>query len=233
MSKNNEHIWIPFTDLMSVLMLVFLLLIVIILSLIPREDLESKLKVKEFEQVTLDLYEELDKALSPKKEEWGIEVSEDLTVKFNNTEVLFNQDSSLIRKEFEKILDEFIPIYFTIINKEKYNESVKEVKIEGHTAATSPIHNTYIKTVKLSQDRSRSILEYILNHSWFTNLSEKNSNKIIFWLSPNGFGYGRAVDKFGEYVYHSNNTISPISRRVEFRIITSTDELVEEIIKRN
>ena len=184
-------------------------------------------------QISVDnLYNELSSAFSGKYEEWGIRVLDDLTIKFENTDIIFDRDSVVIKKEFRNILDEFIPKYFNILNKIKYSGRIKEIKVEGHTAAKSPIHNTYIKTVQLSQGRARAILEYIRNGEYFQGLNTTYKNKITFWLSANGFGYSRALDDSNKFVYHTGNKISPNSRRVEFKIVTNSDELVENLIKR-
>ena len=48
----------------------------------------------------------------------------------------------------------------------------------------------------------------------------------------NGLGNGRTLDKNGEFTYDSKQLISPNSRRVEFKVVTTSDELIEEIISK-
>ena len=210
-------------------MLIFLLVVVLILSVIPQEDLSTNIKVEEFQIVLDDLYEELNAALADKQDEWGVRVLTDLTIKFENPDILFDKDSTVIKNELKTILDEFIPIYLSIVSKKKYEGKIKEIKIEGHTAAVSPIHNTYIKTIYLSQERARRILEYILQSAYFQSLTKVEQEKTIFLLSANGFGYGRAIDVGGEFVYKTKKPISRNSRRVEFKVVTNSDELVKQL----
>ena len=231
MSKKNENIWIPFADLMTSLMLIFLLIVVLIFSIIPQEDITNKVELESYKSVLDDLYKELNNAFTHKQEEWGIRVLQDLTIKFENPDILFDRDSPLIKEDFKSILDEFIPQYLSILNKEKYKEKIKEIKIEGHTAAESTIYNTYIKTVRLSQERSLSILQYIRESQYFKNLDKDSKDTATFLLSANGFGYGRAIDSSNNFVYNTKHKISSNSRRVEFKIITNSEELIKNLIK--
>ena len=230
MSTRNQNIWIPFADIMTALMLIFLLIVVLIFSTVLQKGSPTEITLKEFEVVLDDLYDELHIAFADKRDEWGVRISDDLTIKFENPQILFDQDSSVIKEEFKVILDEFVPTYLSIVNKEKYHEKIKEIKIEGHTASPTPAYSTYIETVTLSQNRARNILEYILEHSYFKSLTESSQKRITFLLSANGFGHGRAIDSNNRFVYNTGKLVSPNSRRVEFRIVTNSDELVKQLV---
>lgn len=233
MATRNQNIWIPFADSMTALMLIFLLIVVLLFSIIPQKDLTTEAKLEGYEILLDELYNDLNDAFEKKQEEWGVRVLEDLTIKFENPNILFDRDSVVIKREFRDILDEFIPIYLSIIRKEKYEGRIKEIKVEGHTAATSDVHDTYIKTIELSQGRAREVLAYILDHPYFENLSESEKRKVIFLLGAHGFGYGRAIDRNNNLVYNTNNPISPNSRRIEFRIVTGSDDVLKELIEKN
>lgn len=233
MAIKNQNTWIPFADTMTALMLIFLLIVVLIFHTIPQEDLVAKRTVGEFEAVFGELYTELQATFSDKRDEWGIRVLEDLSITFENTDILFDRDSAVVKDEFKELLDDFIPTYLAIVGSEKYDGTVKEVKIEGHTAAATPLHNTYIKTIRLSQDRARNILTYILQGTYFKQLPKEQQEKVIFLFSANGFGYGRAVDDQGNFVYNTKRSVSSQSRRVEFKIVTNSDELMQQLIKTN
>lgn len=57
-STRNQNIWIPFADNMTALRLIFLLIVVLIFTIIPEEDLSADIKLKEFEIVLDELYED-------------------------------------------------------------------------------------------------------------------------------------------------------------------------------
>ena len=148
-----------------------------------------------------------------------------MSIKFENPDVLFGYLSSQISPQFQSILSEFVPLYLGIINKPEYADKIKEVRIEGHTGAW----DDYIFTIKLSQERSNSVLAYILSSSYFADLRREDQEKVKFWLTANGLGNGRMLDSGGNFTYHSKNGISANSRRVEFRVVTTSEELIDKI----
>ena len=236
MSKKSDDTWVPLADLMSALMLVFLLIIVLFLIILPVKSFSENLEVQKFERVNVLIYQDLQETFSKYNEQWGIEIGKDLSIKFNNPNIIFERDSTDIKNSFKFILNEFTPLYIGIINKQEYINNIKEIKIEGHTGLPSQKFDTYIETVKLSQDRARAILEYILLNASFQNLPITQKQKIEFWLSANGFGYSRALNSNNRFVYGKageGGNVSPISRRVEFRIITDTESLIKEFKESN
>ena len=64
-------------------------------------------------------------------EQWDAELLGDMTIRFNNPEVLFKTGSDKIRPKFAEILEDFIPRYTSIILSEKFKDSIKEIRIEG------------------------------------------------------------------------------------------------------
>lgn len=222
--KSRRAIWIPYADVMAALVLVFILLI--IFFAINNEESEASLGsanqsdlMVPVSTLVLELYSELDRSVVNKYDEWGIRLLDDLTITFENPVVLFEQDSHLIKQEFQNILDEWTPVYFSIVAKDKYRNIIKEVKIEGHTARKSPVHNSYIRTVELSQHRARSILDYIMRTSYFQSLPLYEQNRLEYMVSANGFGYGRAIDDDYVPVIVSGKPVSHKSRRVLFKVI--------------
>jgi len=226
MSSRQVTNWISLSDMMTGLMLVFLLIAVLSISQVVVREQERQDLLDEYDLSKEEIYSDLEDTFGEKKTEWGIEIDRDLSIKFQNPDVLFGYLSADISPEFSLILEEFIPLYLGIINKEKYQDKIKEVRVEGHTADW----DDYMFTVKLSQERANAVLSNILNNSYYNNLDVKTKDKIKFWFTANGLGNGRTLDKEGEFTYYSNKDIGTNSRRVEFRIVTTSDELIEEII---
>lgn len=56
-----------------------------------------------------------------------------------------------------------------------------------------------------------------------------------YWFTANGLSYGKALNKDGEYALISKKSKidKEKSRRVEFRIITTGDEVLENFVKKN
>jgi len=156
-----------------------------------------------------------------------------LVIKFENPDLLFETDDANLKDEYRSILDEFVPLYIGIVNKQEYKDRIKEVRIEGHTADVSEAYPTYMSTISLSQNRSNSVLEYVLESNFFQSLDSADQDKLRFWFSANGLGNGRTLDQNNQFTYRTNAPISPNSRRVEFRILTDSETLIDEIFKQD
>ena len=223
--KEPRMNWLSLADMMTGLMLVFLLIAILFIS-------QTQSNIQKYKSVKSEIYQELKEAFKTKEEAWQMTISEkNLTIVFNNPRALFRQDSSIITSDYKEILDEFIPVYLGIINKDEYRDNIREVRIEGHTANTSAVYNSYISTVKLSQDRAREILKYIRGSKTYMEIDSLGQAKFEFWFTANGYGKGRAVDSSGDFVHDSNEKISQKSRRVEFRIVTNSEQLIDEIFR--
>ena len=92
----------------------------------------------------------------------------------------------------------------------------------------------YIANVILSQQRALSVLRYLRKMPSYQQYSEEQRSLLEFWFTANGLSYGKAVDNAGNYINKSHNEIDKdMSRRVEFRIITSGDEVLENFVNKN
>jgi outer membrane protein OmpA-like peptidoglycan-associated protein len=111
-------------------MLVFLLLSIFVMAEIQKKDNEKKIILIEYNNSKDDLYKELKKAFEEKKDEWQMEIEDDLTIKFTNPDVLFEANDSKLRIRFKNILEEFVPKYLSIINEAVYKDKIKEIRIE-------------------------------------------------------------------------------------------------------
>ena len=57
-------------------------------------------------------------------------------------------------------------------------------------------------------------------------------NTLQFWLTANGLSFGRTVDLNDSLTYFTQNKIDKQkSRRVEFKIVTTSEQLIEEVLK--
>jgi len=154
------------------------------------------------------------------------ELDEDLSFRFNNTDVLFDRGEADIKPEFQAILNDFFPRYVRIITQEPYRDDILEVRIEGHTSTSwygaKDEDEAYIRNMDLSQKRTRSTLEYVLelpavkdSKSWLKN-----------YLTANGLSSAKVIrDAAG--VEDGER-----SRRVEFRVRTDAEGRIATILDR-
>lgn len=164
-------------------------------------------------------------------------IGKDLSMKFNNPTVLFDQGSYELTPGFKSILNEFLPRYFNILLNDSLRTKIKEVRIEGHTDDVpfpTLDSDPYIANVILSQQRALSVLRYFRGMNEFKNYSDKQKRLLEFWFTSNGLSFGKSLDDKGEYTLISGKDIDRnLSRRVEFRIVTSGDEVLENFVKKN
>ena len=68
--------------------------------------------------------------------------------------------------------------------------------------------------------------------AYFKNLPEKKVELLQYWITANGLSYGRTLDDNKKLTAETNLPINmEFSRRVEFRIVTTSDKLVEKVIQ--
>lgn len=234
MAKKDSY-WIPLADLMTVLMVIFLFMAISYMVVIKKKQDNQNKIFKEYEETKLGLFKELDSTFRKDAERWNLKLDKDLSIKFTNPQVLFDEGSSDIKPEFKIILSEFLPKYLGVVMQDKYKSKIGEIRIEGHTN-TKPINKTadpYIDNMELSQNRARNVLSYLRTQDCFTTLGNDKKARLQYWLTANGLSFGRTVDASDSLSFYSGNQIdNDKSRRVEFRIVTTSDEIIKEAIKK-
>jgi outer membrane protein OmpA-like peptidoglycan-associated protein len=223
MEQNNQTHWIPLSDLMTGLMMVFML---IAASFMLRVEQTTTLVVKEYQETKSNLSRALQKEFAQNLKQWNAEMLGDMTIRFKDPNVLFDTGSSTIKPAFKEILKDFIPRYIKLVTAEKYKNSIKEIRIEGHTskrwASNTDELTAYIKNMRLSQERSQSTLEYILSLSSLG----KNQAWIRQNLTANGFSSSKPIIRENGIIDDER------SQRVEFKIVTNADDRMQAIAEK-
>lgn len=227
--KNNDNVWSSISDLMSGLMIVFLFTSVIFMSKVIDENKNIKNQqqtveniVTTYEESKTNIYEDLYNEFEADMDKWDMEVDKDGTIRFKEPEVFFDTGESEIKDQFKDTLNSFFPRYINLIYK-NYKDKVTEIRIEGHTSSEweeeTDTKTAYFKNMELSQDRTRNVLEYVMN---MESLSEYE-DWLIDNITANGMSYSNRI-------YKDNVEDKEASRRVEFRVITNSEETIDEII---
>lgn len=231
MSKHN--IWMSVSDLMTGLMVIFLF---IAIAYIYRVQ-QNQTVLTDYVDTKNKLHDKLISEFAEDTLKWQMAIGKDLSMKFNNPTVLFAQGSWMLTPQFKEILDEFLPRYFHILLNDELKSSIKEIRIEGHTdtvAYPSLDMDPYLANVILSQRRALSVLRYFRQMPAFEQFTQQQRQLLEFWFTANGLSYGKSLDRDGAYALHSGKPIDlELSRRVEFRIITSGDEILEKFVDKN
>jgi outer membrane protein OmpA-like peptidoglycan-associated protein len=232
--KITDSNWISFSDIMTGLMVIFMFIAISYIVEVQKRQNKRNEIFEEFKRTKDTLYVELMKEFNDDFQKWQVELDKDLSIKFTNPEVLFASGETDINSYFQQILNDFLPRYFEIILKPKYKDKIAEIRIEGHTdtvPAPKFDKDPYIGNIILSQLRSTQVIKHLRSLEYYNNLSQEDEYLLQFWITSNGLSFGRTLDDNKKLTFYSNQRINnKFSRRVEFRIITTSEKLVEKVI---
>lgn len=229
--RPQEDHWIPLSDLMSGLMMIFLLVAIVFMVQVKRDEaavVEAQNRVKSIVVLYTDLraklYNDLETEFRDDFQKWRASLGRDLSIRFGEPSIQFDTGASLIKPGFAAILDDFFPRYVRILTSQPYRDAIEEVRIEGHTSSIwkdKTPEQAYYENMRLSQDRTRSVLEYVFS------LSRVRDQ--LSWLLPrvtaNGLSSARRI-------FLSNGGEDFVaSQRVEFRVRTNAEDRLAQVLK--
>ena len=220
----KQNYWLSISDMMSGLMLIFLFISVSYMVYANNQKDKVKRIAIAYQELRHDIYKELYDAFKYDLINWNAELdSQKLAVRFKAPEVLFVQGSDELNERFRNILREFFPKFIGILVKSKYMQNIEEVRVEGHTSSewkqSFSADEVYLKNMELSQDRTRSVLSYIL---LLENLIDKKD-----WLKKHLTANGLSSSKL---ILVDGKEDPDKSRRVEFRIRTDAERQIQKIL---
>ena len=194
---------------------------------------EQDIIFEEFKAVQENLYQELLGQFKSDFKNWNMTLDRDLSIRFTNVDVLFGQGDYNITPRFAAILNDFLPRYFDVLRKEKYRDKLMEIRIEGHSNDDQMIkpgydRHPYIGNVQLSQERARSVMKHFMQSAYFKGMRPSEQAQLEFWLTANGLSYGQMLNTNGQLVKEFGGAPDKEkSRRVEFRIVTAMENVIE------
>ena len=233
--RETEEHWVSISDVMAGLMVIFLF-IAISYMLNVRLKADEIIVYKNEVEKLLDAYKNLQAALykelrsefegSPTKKTqfrtvWRGHLDME-TIRFKKP---FRQGDDTVPTAFKNVLRNFFPRYIAILTKPEYRGEIAEIRIEGHTSSewfdAVGVDVAYYNNMELSQDRARNVLQYVLEirHPKIT----QNKEWIKKYLTANGLSSSKLIFD------SSGNQNREASRRVEFRVVTKSEKLINEI----
>ena len=220
----EEH-WIPLSDLMTGLMMLFMLIAVIFMVKVEADAKKITNIALIYNAMKAELYLDLRDEFESDLTKWGAELDIDLTVRFKEPEVLFDTGRDSLKPRFVQILDDFFPRYVKILANEKYRKSIEEIRIEGHTSSVwhgaKSRDDAYFLNMALSQSRTRSVLQYALTRPAVSDQRDWLRGRV----TANGLSSSKTIMGAGGAENQEG------SQRVEFRVRTNADERIAEILK--
>lgn len=224
-SAVQEEHWIPLADLMTGLMMMFMLIAIIFMVKVESDAKKVKDIALIYDEMREQLYQDLHAEFEKNLPSWGAELGHDLSLRFKEPSVLFDIGRDTLKPRFVQILDDFFPRYVHILSDEKYKNAIEEIRIEGHTSSIwsgdTSVNEAYFSNMALSQSRTRSVLPYVLTLAQV----QKQQDWLKAHLTANGLSSSKLV-------YHGDGTENKEgSQRVEFRVRTNADARISEILK--
>jgi len=203
-NEQNNIFWVTMTDLMTALVLVFIVLFFYTYVTSFYEKIQGDLeKKKAAEALQISLQEE------------NINVNVDSTgvVKISDLE-LFDVNSYELSDKGKDYLSKFSPAYLdSIFSNEYLKENVEKIIIEGHTdsqtfAGDFSEDEQYMKNMDLSLKRAYEVANYMTN----TPYNKTSGNKLRKMLIVEGASFSSPIIVDGKEDYAK-------SRRVELKIV--------------
>lgn len=229
----RPNVWLSVSDLMTGLMIIFLFISIAYISKVQ----DNQEVLSDYVETKTKLHDKLVDKFKSDTIKWQMSIGRDLSMKFKNPTVLFESGKAELTTDFKNILDQFLPKYFSILVNDSLRDQIEEVRIEGHTDIVPYPQldpDPYIANAILSQQRALNVLRYFRQMPAYQQFSKENQERIEFWLTANGLSYGKSLDDNGKYTFESHQKPDfAKSRRVEFRIITRGDQVLENFVNKN
>ena len=200
-------------DLMAGLLFIFILLLMGALLQVQEKAEQDEEVVRRYDQIKTQLYIDLQDEFKEDLKVWRATIDSSLCIRFQEPAMLFDNNKAVLKPLFKDILNDFFPRYIKVLNRPEYKENIVEIRIEGHTDS----NGGYFHNMELSQNRTRSVLEYC-----FGLMTQEQ----IIWakslITANGLSSSQPI------LVHGVEDKS-LSRRVEFRVRTNAEKQLEEI----
>ncbi len=221
MEVSKQTHWIPLADLMTGLMMIFMLITAVYITYVEKT---TTLVLDEFKDIKSNMQLALQKEFKESFRQWDAELLGDMTIRFNNPNVQFSIQSSELKPEFQNLLRDFFPRYMKIIRSDKFKHAIKEIRIEGHTSKfwkdVSP-SEAYFLNMGLSQERTRSTLKFLMSLPIFKD----DDDWFRQHITANGLSSSQPIIKNPKTIKEDE-----LNQRVEFRIVTNAADRLEQII---
>jgi outer membrane protein OmpA-like peptidoglycan-associated protein len=197
--EGESPFWISFSDLMSALMVLFLVVMAVTLVAVTQNlDAVTKTQVERSNAIR-----KLMSMIAEESSKKGVEVNRENFRVDLGKEVRFDSNSFIISAEAGQFLRSYVPVLLRAKDTPEGEKWMRRVVIEGFTDEDG----SYLYNLNLSLNRSRSVV-----CSLFQNVSSPGG------LSPEQLRKVQELFLVGGYSFNSIQKDKAASRRVEFKI---------------
>lgn len=195
----EKPFWISFSDLMTALMVLFLVVMAVALLSIPKKVLETEDGSRQHQRKIAEIMEKLEQAA---KRHQGVFVDKERGVINFGSRAQFDFGQWQLNSEQEVVLREFVPEILTLANDEVGKSVLKRVVVEGYTDRKG----TYLANLNLSLLRSQRVLCALFADAASNELSDAQKEGV------------RRLFFVGGYSFNAVKGSDEESRRVEMRL---------------
>ncbi len=195
----EKPFWISFADLMTALMVLFLVVMGVALLAVTKNVTERE---KAEEQHRKDIELILERFTAAAKRYDGIKVDKERRVIDFGDRARFAFGKSNLAADQESVLRQFVPEILTLANDDLGKKVLKRVVVEGYTDKTG----SYLSNLNLSLQRSQRVLCTMFAMGGANVLSPQQKEDVRSLFLVGGYSFNAAKDTDEE------------SRRVEMRM---------------
>jgi outer membrane protein OmpA-like peptidoglycan-associated protein len=195
--EGEKPFWISFADLMSALMVLFLVVMSVALSSVTAQESSEGQRNKDIQTILNGLEEEA-------KNFPGIVVDETRQVISYGTRAQFELNSSTLTSEQQALLRAFVPAILRQANSDLGKRVLKRIVVEGYTDKTG----SYLSNLNLSLQRSQRVLCSMFAKPLAGEMA----------LTQDQLEDIRALFLVGGYSFNAAKDTDALSRRVEMRL---------------
>ena len=195
----EKPFWISFADLMTALMVLFLVVMGVALLAVTSNVTERE---KAEEQHRKDIGLILERFTNAAKKYDGIKVDKERRVIDFGDRARFAFGKSNLAPDQESVLRQFVPEILTLANDELGRKVLKRIVVEGYTDKTG----SYLSNLNLSLQRSQRVLCTMFATIGANLLSDPQREEVRTLFLVGGYSFNAAKDTDEE------------SRRVEMRM---------------
>lgn len=200
-------------DLMAGLLFIFILLLMGALLQVQEKAEQDEEVVRRYDMIKTQLYIDLQDEFKEDLKVWRATIDSSLCIRFQEPAMLFDNNEAILKPMFKDILNDFFPRYIQVLIRPEYKDNIVEIRIEGHTDS----NGGYFHNMELSQNRTRSVLEYC-----FGLMTDEQIEWAKSLITANGLSSSQPI------LVHGVEDKS-LSRRVEFRVRTNAEKQLEDI----
>lgn len=195
----EKPFWISFADLMTALMVLFLVVMGVALLAVTATETEQK-KKEDRHRKKIELI--IDRFAEAAKRHQGIKVDKVRQVIDFGQRAQFAFGDWRLNVQQEEVLRKFVPEIITLANDELGKSILKRIVVEGYTDKKG----SYLSNLNLSLQRSQSVLCSMFAVSGPSLLSEGQKENV------------RSLFLVGGYSFNATKDTPEESRRVEMRL---------------